>query len=141
MRLNPYLNFNGQCEAAFQLYQKVLNGKNLQMFRFADMPPSDEMPIPISARQQIMHASMEVGAAVLMGSDNPHPGFQPAQGFAVSLNMDSAEEAERVFAALSEGGQVTMPLAQTFWALRFGMFTDRFGTPWMINCEQERCSD
>ncbi len=57
MRLNPYLNFNGQCEAAFQLYQKVLNGKNLQMFRFADMPPSDEMPIPVSARQQIMHAS------------------------------------------------------------------------------------
>jgi len=134
MQLVPYLGFLGQCEEAFKFYEKCLGGKVEAMFTYAEMPAGGEA----SAENQklIMHARLVVGDAVLMGSDSPPEYFQKAQGINVSIHVEDPAEAERIFQALSEGGTVGMPIAETFWALRFGMLTDRFGTPWMINCEK-----
>jgi len=93
--------------------------------------------MPLEARNMIIHASMRVGDTVIMASDAPGERYQKPQGFSVSLLIDTAAEAERVFAALSSGGEVRMPLQKTFFSARFGMFTDKFGIPWMINCEEE----
>jgi PhnB protein len=92
--------------------------------------------MPPEMRDKVMHVSLEAKGATLMGSDAPPDRFKPAQGFAVSVNVDTADEAERIFAALSEGATVGMPIQETFWATRFGMLVDRFGTPWMVNCEK-----
>ncbi len=94
-----------------------------------------EQNVPPEWRQKIMHARLLVGDRVLMGSDVPPDQHQPAQGFSVTLRVDEPAEAERIFAALAQNATVQMPLQQTFWAIRFGMLVDRFGTPWMINCE------
>ena len=133
MQLNPYLNFNGQCEAAFQFYERCLGGKIVIMMTHENTPMSDR--IPADWRGKIMHAHLQLGENHLMGSDAPPEHFQKPQGFSVSLQMTDPAEAERVFAALAEGGAVRMPIQKTFWALRFGMLTDRFGTPWIINCD------
>jgi PhnB protein len=92
---------------------------------------------PPEWQSEIMHARLSIGDQVLMASDSPPQYQAPMKGFSVSLNVDSIAEAERIFAAFAEGGTVGMPLQQTFWATRFGMLTDRFGTPWMINCEAQ----
>lgn len=135
MQLHVYLSFSGQCREAFELYEKALGGTIGMIMTNGESPMAGE--IPPEWHDKIMHISMTIGAFVLMGSDAP-PGHQePMQGFNVSLQMTSAAESERVFNALSEGGKVTMPLGQTFWAHRFGMLVDRFGTPWMINCEHD----
>ena len=134
MQLNPYLMFNGQCEAAFKYYANVLNGKIEAMLPHEGSPAAEH--VPPEWRKKIMHARLSVGDQVLMASDAP-PGHQaPMNGFSVSLNVDDPAEAERVFHALAENGTVRMPIQETFWAVRFGMLTDRFGTPWMINCEK-----
>jgi PhnB protein len=134
MQLNPYLTFDGRCEAAFRFYERVLGGRIVAMMTYADTPMAAQTPPEMRGR--IVHARLAVGDAVLMGSDAPAGRYERAQGFSVTLNIDQPEEAERVFAALAEGGAVTMPIQETFWARRFGMLTDRFGTPWMINCEK-----
>ncbi|MDQ2711338.1 MAG: VOC family protein [Acidobacteriota bacterium] len=134
MELNTYLNFNGTCEAAFKFYQQVLGGKDLAMFTHGDSPMAGE--VPPEWRDKIMHARLVVGGKALMGSDVPPQHFTKPQGFSVSLSVDDPAEAERLFHALAENGQVQMPLQQTFWAARFGMFVDQFDIPWMINCEQ-----
>ena len=133
MQLNPYLMFNGTCEAAFKFYEKVLGGKIEAMMPHEGTPAEEH--VPAEWRKKIMHARLVVGDEVLMASDAPPEHFQPMKGFSVSLNVDKPAEAERIFQALSEKGSVTMPLQQTFWASRFGMLVDQFGTPWMINCE------
>jgi PhnB protein len=133
MQINPYLNFDGRCAAAFKLYEKCLGGE-LMMQTFGDSPMADQAPP--DWRDRIMHASLKVGDALLMGSDAPPSRFQKPQGFAVSLQLKDPAEAERIYRALSEGGTVEMPLQETFWAARFGMFTDPFGIHWMINCEK-----
>ena len=92
--------------------------------------------VPAEWRQQILHARLTVGDEVLMGSDAPPERYKQPQGISVSLNTKDTSEAERIFHALAENGTVQMPLQETFWAVRFGMLVDRFGTPWMINCEQ-----
>ena len=92
--------------------------------------------MPSEWRKKILHARLTVGDQALMGSDAPPERYDKPQGFSVSLNVDKPAEAERIFRALSENGKVQMPLEQTFWAVRFGMCVDRFGTPWMVNCEQ-----
>jgi PhnB protein len=132
MHLNAYLNFNGDCRAAFEFYGKCLGGKIEMMLSHAEAPA--EQPSPAAWRDKIMHARLVVGDQMLMGSDSPPEFHQPAQGFSVSVIVDETKEAERIFKALSEGGTVRMDLQETFWALRFGMLTDRFGTPWMVNC-------
>jgi PhnB protein len=134
MQMNPYLFFSGNCEAAFKFYEKALGGKIEAMLPHEGTPAAEH--VPAEWRSKIMHARLVVGPLVLMGSDAP-PQFQkPMQGFSVSLGIDKPAEAERVFKALSESGTVTMPLEKTFWAERFGMLVDQFGTPWMINCEK-----
>ena len=134
MQLNPYLTFNGQCEAAFKFYEKCLGGKIEAMLTHEGTPA--EQQVPSEWRNKILHARLTVGDQVLMGSDAPPERYEKPQGFSVSLNIDNPGEAERIFRALSENGNVHMPMQQTFWAARFGMCVDRFGTPWMVNCEK-----
>ncbi len=134
MELNPYLNFDGQCEAAFRFYERCLGGKIVTMMNHEDSPIADQ--VPASWGKRIMHARLTVGESVLMGSDFPPEHHEQPQGFAVSLQIKQPAEAERVFRELAEGGTIRMPIQQTFWAVRFGMLVDRFGIPWMINCEQ-----
>ncbi|MDQ2731228.1 MAG: VOC family protein [Armatimonadota bacterium] len=134
MKLNPYLNFNGNCEAAFKFYEQVLGGKMEAMMNHEGTPAMEH--IPAEWAKKIMHARINVGGTILMGSDSPPQYQSEAHGFCVSLLVDTPAEAERVFAALSENGQVEMPLEETFWATRFGMLKDQFGTPWMVNCEK-----
>jgi len=133
MDVNPYLNFNGNCEEAFRFYEKNLGGKIESIHTFAGSPMENELPP--EARNKVMHIRMTVGTTVLMGSDAPGGRYQAPQGFSVSLNMKDAAEADRVYAALSANGKILMEIQQTFWAKRFSMFTDQFGVPWMINCE------
>jgi len=134
MQLHPYINFDGQCEAAFKLYQKVLGGKIVMMMNHGDSPMAGQ--VPKEWGEKILHARLEIGDMVLMGSDVPPEHHDKAQGFSISLSVADPAEAERIFKALSEKGKVSMPLRQTFWAVRFGMLVDQFGTPWMVNCEQ-----
>jgi len=134
MQLNTYLSFNGQCEAAFKFYEKCLGGKITAMFTYGESPMAEQTPP--EWRNKTMHASLMVGDRVLMGSDSPPGYFEEPKGFSVSLGVDKPEDAERIFHALAENGAVRMPMQQTFWAARFGMLVDKFGIPWMINCEQ-----
>jgi PhnB protein len=134
MQLNPYLTFNGQCEAAFKFYERCLGGKIEAMIPHAGTPA--EQHVPQEWRKKILHARLTVGGEVLMGSDAPPDRYEEPKGFSVSLQIKEPADAERIFAALAENGVVRMPLQQTFWAARFGMLVDRFGTPWMINCDQ-----
>ena len=134
MRLNPYLTFNGQCEAAFKFYEQCLGGKIEAMLTHEGSPITDQ--VPSEWRNKILHARLAVGDAVLMGSDAPPECYEKSQGFSVPLQIADPGEAERIFRALAEKGTVRMPLQQTFWAARFGMLVDRFGIPWMINCER-----
>ena len=133
MQLNPYLNFNGQCEEAFKVYEKCLNGKIEFIMTQEESPMADKTPP--EWKKKIMHATLRFGEQVIMGADAPPKYYQQPQGFSVSISLNDPAEAERIFKELSAGGSVRMPLEKTFWAERFGMFTDRFGTPWMINCE------
>lgn len=133
MQLNPYLYFNGTCEEAFKFYEKCLGGKIEAMMTHAGTPA--ESQTPPEWRDKILHARLSVGGTILMASDAPPGRFSPQQGFSVSLSMKDPREGERVFNALAEGGKVGMPYQKTFWAAGFGMVTDRFGIPWMVNCE------
>jgi len=133
MQLNPYLEFNGQCEAAFKFYEKCLGGKIEGMIPYAGSPA--EQQVPEGSRNQILHAYLVVNGQGLMGSDCPPKMFNQPKGFSVTLNFKDTAEAERVFDELAKNGTVKMPLEKTFWASRFGMLTDQFGIPWMINCE------
>ena len=134
MQLNPYLSFNGQCETAFKFYERVLGGKIVAMVTYAGSPMEDQAAS--EWRNKIMHARLSVGDEVLMGSDAPPNRYQEMKGICVTLGIDDPSDAERIFHALSENGTVQMPIQKTFWAARFGMLVDQFGTPWMINCEQ-----
>jgi PhnB protein len=133
MQLTPYLTFNGQCEEAFRFYEQCLGGRIEAMMPHEGTPAAEH--VPAEWRNKILHARLVVGDAVLMASDAPPDRYEKPKGMSVSLGLTDAAQAERIFQALSEGGMVQMPLQQTFWAARFGMVVDRFGTPWMINCE------
>lgn len=134
MQLNPYLTFNGQCEAAFKFYEQCLGGKIVAMVPHAGTPAEEH--VPAEWRNKILHASLTIGNEVLMGSDAPPDRYEESKGFSVTLGVNDPAEAERIFNALAEKGTMQMPLEQTFWAARFGMLVDRFGIPWMINCEK-----
>jgi PhnB protein len=134
MQVVPYLNFNGNCREAFEFYAECLGGKLIAMFKHSDMPAGQECPG--DWQDLIMHARIDLGEGQLMASDSPPDQYQKPQGLWVSLHPQTPEEAERIFHALAEGGDVLMPIQETFWAVRFAMVTDRFGTPWMINCEK-----
>lgn len=137
MQINSYLFFKNDAAEAFDFYAWCLGGKVTMKVKMGEMPGMDDLPA--EARDQIAHIRLEVGGAVLMGSDwcgpttEPYPGIH---GNAVSISVVDADEAERLFKALSEGAKVMMPITETSWALRFGMLTDRFGAKWMINCNR-----
>ena len=138
--VNAYLVFNGDCEAAFNFYKNVF-GKEFSSFsRFSDIPASEDMPMPIpeESKNLVMHVSLPISKeTILMGSDaNPNMG-SVIFGHNVSLAVatETKEEADKIFQGLSEGGKITMPMADTFWGAYFGMIDDRFGNSWMVNCD------
>ncbi|HXC25118.1 MAG TPA: VOC family protein [Gemmatimonadaceae bacterium] len=130
MKLHPYLNYGGNCEQAFRFYEEHLGGKITVMLRHADQPNS--AMVPPGWEQAIMYARMTIGETELMGNDVPPDRFQPMRSVYLSLTVTSTEEAERIHALLAEGGQIFMPMQETFFAFRFSMLRDRFGTSWMI---------
>ena len=136
MRVNAYLHFNGDCKEAFTFYEKCLGGKIGAMMPHTGSPAEEHMPPGWG--DKILHARLFVGEDVLMGSDAPPGRYQKPSGFSVTLQIKDPAEGKRVFDALSEGGNVIMPFAETFWAKGFGMAVDKFGTPWMVNCEEAR---
>jgi PhnB protein len=136
MQLNSYLNFKGECEEAFKFYENVFGGKIEAMIPFEGTPAAEYAPA--EWRHKIMHASMTIGDTVVMGSDAPPEQYSEPKGISMSINIADPADADRIFNALAEKGKVTMPMEKTFWAERFGMLIDRFGTPWMVNCEQNQ---
>ena len=138
-QVNPYLCFNGSCEAAFNHYKSVFGGEFNYMGRFNEMPPQEgQPPMPAEVGNMIMHVSLNIGNTVLMGSDaNPAMGsVNFGQNISLSINAESKEEADKIFAGLADGGQITMPLQNTFWGAYFGMCTDKFGMMWMVNFDE-----
>jgi PhnB protein len=134
MQLIAYLNFDGTCREAMQAYETIFRGKIVAMMNHDEVPAGT--PMPQGWGERIMHARLLVGGAVLMASDAPPDGYRPPQGIEVAIAIDEPAEADRVFAALAEGGTIKMPIQETFWAHRFGMLTDRWGIPWLVNCEK-----
>ncbi len=136
MQIQTYLTFNGQCEQAFEFYAQCLGGKVTFLQRYAGSP-MDNAELPADFKNKVLHATFEAEGQKIMGSDggpgHPFPGYS---GFSVSLNLPKeAAKGKKAFDALAAGGQVQMPFQKTFWAEGFGMLTDKFGVPWMVNCE------
>lgn len=139
--INPYLTFNGDCEAAFTFYKSVFGGEFPYIGRFKDMPPTEGCdPLPAAEGEKIMHVSLPISAeTILMGSDSSEAFGQATivgNNFSISINTDSTAEADKLFEGLSAGGKITMPMDKTFWGAYFGMFTDKFGINWMINHDE-----
>ena len=133
MQIDPYLFFEGNCEEAIEFYRKALDAEVEMMMRYEESPepPPEDMVAP-GSEKKILHASLRIGGALLMASDGGCGGKPNFGGFSVSLTVPDAETADRYFAAMAEGGEVMMPLGETFWSPRFGMLTDKFGVGWMI---------
>src|SRR5690349_3613901 len=128
MRTDIYLNYNGTCEDAFRFYEQHLGGKLTSLSRHSGGPPN--APIPEDWKNKVLHARVALGNTLLMGADIP--GAEPMRSVYVTLTLDSAAEAERVYALLADGGQIFMKMEQTFFASRFAMLRDRFGTSWLL---------
>ena len=136
MQVNPYLFYNGNCEAALKFYEKVLGAEIEAMLTYEGGPA--EMPIPPEWKKKVMHAKISIDGEVIMASD-AYPGhFHQPQGFSVSLQVEDPADAERRFKALAEGGSVNMPFGKTFFSKGFGMCVDQFGIPWMVYCPMEQ---
>jgi PhnB protein len=133
MQVNPYLSFNGDCEAAFRCYERVFGGQLGTIYRYAGSPMAGDVPADWS--DKVMHTTLTIGNLALNGGDVAPEHYEAPKGFSLSVNMTSEVDAERIFRELAEGGRVIVPLAKTFWAQRFGQAVDRFGIQWMINCE------
>ena len=134
MQLSPHLNFNGQCKEAFKLYQECLGGTPRFAMTWDESPMADQ--VPAEWRDKIIHAAMIIGETTLTGADASPGQYEEPRGITIAIPAKDVAEAERIFRSMSEGGKVTMPLEKTFWSPAFGMFVDRFGIPWMVNCEQ-----
>jgi len=138
-KINPYITFNRNCEEAFNFYRSIFGGEFIYIGRFKDMPANPDFPMPDEDKDLIMHVSLPISKDTeLMGSDTSASfGKIPVSGnnFSLSIHTDSIEETERIFARLSEDGNVFMPLEKTFWGSYFGNLTDKFGIQWMVNYE------
>lgn len=141
MQINPYLTFTDNCEEAFEFYKSVFGGEFTMLSRFGEIPESEEFPVTDEMKNLVMHVGLQVGDTTLMGSDNPNTEqtgpVVVGTNVNLSINLTERAEADRIFAALSEGGTVTMPLADQFWDSYFGRCTDKFGINWMINSDKE----
>ena len=133
--VQPYLFFGGRCDEALKFYQTALGAEVLMLSRFKDSP--DPYMVQLGMEEKVMHAIFKIGETTLMASDGRCEGEARFEGFSLSISVPDEKEAERVFAALSEGGEVTMPLEKTFWSPKFGMLTDRFGVGWMVSIAQD----
>ena len=130
MQLHTYLNYGGNCEQAFKFYEKHLGGTITLLMRHGEQP--DASKVPEEWKNAVLHARMDLGGTELLGADIPPDRFQPIRSAYLTLTLDSDAEADRVFALLTDGGQVFMPMQDTFFASRFAMLRDRFGTSWML---------
>jgi PhnB protein len=133
MTLDIYLNYNGTCEQAFRFYERHLGGKITLMMRHGEGP--DQANVPADRKDAILHARIEIGKTVLMGADIP--GAEPMRSAYLTLTLDTAKEAERLYQLLSDGGQIFMKMEETFFASRFAMLRDKFGTSWMLLHERQ----
>jgi PhnB protein len=129
MKMNTYVNYSGHCEEAFRFYEKHLGGKIVNIFRWSEMPDAAKHT-PLGMENGVLHGRIDIGDTVLMGADVP--GAQPMRSAYLSLAVSSSEEAERIYAALADGGEVFMKMGETFFAHRFGQLRDRFGANWMV---------
>ena len=135
--IQPYLFFNGNCEQAVEFYRKALGAEVQMMMRYKESPePPQPGMVPPGFENKIMHSSFRVGETFVMASDGCTPEKPKFEGFSLSISVPNEADANRVFAALAEGGQVRMPLTKTFWSPRFGMVADRFGVAWMVSVAQ-----
>ena len=133
MQIQPYLFFDGRCEEAIEFYKRVLGAEVLMLMRFNETPePPPPGMVPPGSENKVMHARMRIGETEIMASDGRSMGNPVFQGISLSLSVPSEAEADRLFGALGEGGQVQMPIGKTFFSPRFGMVADRFGVSWMI---------
>ncbi|MDP1549521.1 MAG: VOC family protein [Nitrosomonas sp.] len=138
--IQPYLMFGGRCEEALEFYRSALGAQIDMLMRFSESPdPTPPGMLPPGFENKVMHASFRIGDNVLMASDGCEEG-QQFKGFSLSIAVATETEADRYFSALSDGGQVQMPLTKTFWSPRFGMLTDRFGISWMVNVVTSECA-
>jgi PhnB protein len=133
MEMTAYLSFKGNCEAAFKFYEQCLGARPGSIFRYGGSPMAGQVPPDWS--DKVMHGSVTVGGQVIMAADVVPDQYEEPKGFSLSLQMKSVDDAERIFRELASEGRVVMQLEKTFWADRFGMVVDRFGIPWLINCE------
>jgi PhnB protein len=134
MQASPHLHFKGNCREAFNFYAETFGGRIAFAMTYGESPAAAQTPPEV--RDQIIHARLEFGNHAVMGCDAPGERYQKPQGFNVLATVPELPEAERVFTALARDGTVVMPFGPTFWAHGFGMCTDRFGVPWMVNCEK-----
>jgi len=130
MQLHTYLNYGGNCAQAFRFYEQHLGGKITMMMTHGEMPNPSQ--VPPERKNDVLHARMTIGGTDIMATDVPPDRFQPMRSAYLSLSVDSIEEAERIYGLLSEGGQIFMKMEETFFAHRFAMLRDKFGTSWMI---------
>lgn len=139
MKLIPFLGFNGNTHQAMAFYAQALGGTVTSELKYRDMPPMENAdgcgPMPPDTLDQVAHSQLQVGSAILMAADGP--AMAGENSTTVNVEVDSIEAAERIFAALAEGGQVRMPIGETFWAHRWGFLIDRYGKPWMVNCMKQ----
>jgi PhnB protein len=135
-KLEPYLFFDGRCDEAIEFYRRTLDAEVTLLMRFKESP--DSQTCPPGSGDKVMHANLRIGGASVMASDGRCTGQPSFQGFALSLAVPTEADADRVFTALADGGQVQMPLARTFFSPRFGMLADRFGVSWMILVEPQQ---
>ena len=133
MELSPYLMFNGNCEEALKFYEQTLGAKIDGVSKHAGTPSEEH--VPPEWRDKVLHARFTVGNNVVMASDAPPGHYAPPQGMSIALGLNDAAKGEEIFNKLAENGTVQLPFSQTFWASGFGMCVDRFGIPWMVNCE------
>ncbi|WP_312901078.1 VOC family protein [Chryseobacterium taichungense] len=135
--VNVYLTFNGNCGQAFEFYRSVFGGEFPYIGTFGEMPPTEGRETPEEDKDKIMHVTLPISKeTILMGSDIGCEGashFKEGNNFSISINAESKEEADKLFNGLSEGGNITMAMEDTFWGAYFGMFTDKFGINWMVN--------
>jgi len=133
MQIQPYLSFNGRCEEAIEFYRRAVGAEVQMLMRFKDSPePPPPGTLPQGMENKVMHSALRIGESVVMASDGHCSGQAGFQGFSLALTVADVAAADRVFAALGDGGQVTMPLTKTFFSPRFGTLTDRFGVAWIV---------